>query len=69
MNSNSIIICKWPKPLRYKYYKNLLPGFLVTNCEKCFRVNLIIYSLNNNINNENEIFFRLFIQMNMKLKF
>ncbi|XP_050423327.1 intraflagellar transport protein 122 homolog [Adelges cooleyi] len=38
MNVNSVIVCKWPKPLKYKYYRNLLPGFLVTNCENCFKL-------------------------------
>lgn len=41
MSTNSIIVCKWPKPLRFKYYRNVLPGFLITSCESCFKVPLI----------------------------
>lgn len=42
MSTNSIIVCKWPKPLRFKYYRNVLPGFLITSCESCFKVSLIL---------------------------
>lgn len=41
--NNSIIVCKWPKPLRFRYYRNLLPGFLVTNCENCNKVSTNIF--------------------------
>lgn len=42
MSTNSIIVCKWPKPLRFKYYRNVLPGFLITSCESCFKVPFIL---------------------------
>lgn len=38
MSTTSIIVCKWPKPLKFKYYRNVLPGFSVTNCQNCFKV-------------------------------
>ncbi|XP_027848854.1 intraflagellar transport protein 122 homolog [Aphis gossypii] len=38
MSTTSIIVCKWPKPLKFKYYRNVLPGFSVTNCQNCFKM-------------------------------
>ncbi|XP_050537912.1 intraflagellar transport protein 122 homolog [Daktulosphaira vitifoliae] len=38
LDINSVVVCKWPKPLKFKYYKNLLPGFSVTSCESCFKM-------------------------------
>ncbi|XP_018007047.1 intraflagellar transport protein 122 homolog [Hyalella azteca] len=30
-----IIICRWPKPLRFTYYKNLMPDVPITHCQHC----------------------------------
>lgn len=38
MSTTSILVCKWPKPLKFKYYRNVLPGFSVTNCQNCFKM-------------------------------
>lgn len=38
MNNSSVLICRWNSPLRYQYYKNLLPELQVTMCYSCFKV-------------------------------
>ncbi len=35
MQPGEVIVAKWPKPLRYQYYRNLLPDMSVTKCETC----------------------------------
>lgn len=45
MSTTSIIVCKWPEPLKFKYYRNVLPGFLVTNCKNCFKVPILFIIL------------------------
>jgi hypothetical protein len=42
MEPGTVVICKWPPPLQYRYYRNLLPEFPVLSCETCFRVSDII---------------------------
>lgn len=32
------IICKWPPPLRYKFYRNLIPEMNISQCQTCFQV-------------------------------
>ncbi|XP_026683570.1 intraflagellar transport protein 122 homolog [Diaphorina citri] len=38
MEPGTVVICKWPPPLQYRYYRNLLPEFPVLSCETCFRM-------------------------------
>uniref|UniRef100_A0A8D8X4M2 Intraflagellar transport protein 122 homolog n=1 Tax=Cacopsylla melanoneura TaxID=428564 RepID=A0A8D8X4M2_9HEMI len=38
MEPGTVVICKWPSPLQYRYYRNLLPEFPVLSCESCFRM-------------------------------
>lgn len=37
LDSSTILICKWNTPLRYQYYRNLLPDLHITICESCFK--------------------------------
>ena len=35
LSRTEVIICKWPKPLRNRYYKNLMPDVIITKCPSC----------------------------------
>ena len=35
MEPGEVIVAKWPAPLRYQYFRNLLPDMSVTKCETC----------------------------------
>ena len=35
MQPGEVIVAKWNKPLRYQYFRNLLPDMSVTKCETC----------------------------------
>lgn len=34
----SVLIVKWPKPLKTKYYRNLLPELQISICPECLQV-------------------------------
>ncbi|GJQ71136.1 hypothetical protein Trydic_g1040 [Trypoxylus dichotomus] len=38
LDSTSVLICKWNPPLRFQYFRNLLPDLQVTMCYSCFKV-------------------------------
>lgn len=38
MNRNEVIIKRWPAPLKYQYYRSLMPDVSITLCESCNRV-------------------------------
>lgn len=38
MDDCSVLICKWNPPLRYRFFKNLLPELQITMCNSCFKV-------------------------------
>ena len=35
MEPGEIIVAKWSPPLRFQYFRNLLPDMSVTKCETC----------------------------------
>ena len=35
MQPGEVIVAKWPPPLTYQYFRNLLPDTSVTKCETC----------------------------------
>ena len=35
MQPGEVIVAKWPEPLRYQYFRNLLPDMSITKCESC----------------------------------
>lgn len=37
LDSSSVLICKWPPPLKYRYFKNILPDLHIVMCESCFK--------------------------------
>ncbi|KAF2899366.1 hypothetical protein ILUMI_06809 [Ignelater luminosus] len=37
MDSSTVLICKWNSPLRYRYYRNLLPDVQITMCYSCYK--------------------------------
>ena len=39
MEPNAVLICRWPPPLRYQFYRNLMPDVQITLCNFCFKVN------------------------------
>lgn len=38
MNSREVMVKKWPPPLKYQYYRSLLPDVSITLCTSCNRV-------------------------------
>lgn len=38
MDSASIFVCKWNAPLKYQFFRNLLPDVQITMCHYCFKV-------------------------------
>lgn len=36
-DSSSILICKWPAPLKCRYFRNILPDLHIVMCESCFK--------------------------------
>ncbi|XP_030763034.1 intraflagellar transport protein 122 homolog [Sitophilus oryzae] len=37
LDMESVLVCKWGPPLRYQFFKNLLPELHVTICNSCFK--------------------------------
>ncbi|GAB0094617.1 Intraflagellar transport protein 122 homolog [Sergentomyia squamirostris] len=37
MDATSVLIAKWPLPLRTRFYRNLLPDLQITICPECFQ--------------------------------
>lgn len=38
MNNREVLVKKWPSPLKYQYYRSLLPDVSITLCSSCNRV-------------------------------
>jgi hypothetical protein len=38
MDPSAVLICRWPRPLRCQFYRNLLPDLQVTLCNSCNKV-------------------------------
>ncbi|XP_020611190.1 intraflagellar transport protein 122 homolog isoform X2 [Orbicella faveolata] len=38
MNSREVMVKKWPPPLKYQYYRSLLPDVSITLCSSCNRL-------------------------------
>lgn len=38
LDSASVLICKWNPPLKYQYFRNLLPDLQITLCYSCHKV-------------------------------
>ncbi|KAG8240368.1 hypothetical protein J437_LFUL002509, partial [Ladona fulva] len=32
-----VVICRWPKPKRYQFYRNVMPSFAIRHCNSCFK--------------------------------
>lgn len=37
IDPQSVIMAKWPKPFKTRYYRNLIPDLLITICPECFQ--------------------------------
>ncbi|XP_023027775.2 intraflagellar transport protein Oseg1 isoform X1 [Leptinotarsa decemlineata] len=37
LDKTSVLICRWPSPLKCQYFRNLLPALHITMCESCFK--------------------------------
>ena len=44
LEPTEVIVCKWQPPLRYQFYKNLLPDMSISQCHACFKVCVLRYS-------------------------
>ena len=42
MNRHEVFIKKWPPPLKYNYYKSIMPDVSITLCSSCNRVCYVI---------------------------
>lgn len=40
MDASSVLVCRWPEPLHWRFYRNILPDLQITLCNSCFRVSL-----------------------------
>ncbi|XP_071406264.1 intraflagellar transport protein 122 homolog isoform X2 [Pithys albifrons albifrons] len=38
MSRRDVLVKRWPKPLRWQYYRSLLPGASITTCPSCFQM-------------------------------
>lgn len=45
MNRNEVIVKRWPAPLKYQYYRSLMPDVSITLCESCNRVGILFSCL------------------------
>ncbi|KAJ8959436.1 hypothetical protein NQ318_022128 [Aromia moschata] len=37
LDSSSVLVCKWGPPLRYQFFRNLLPDLHISVCNSCFK--------------------------------
>ncbi|CAH1119744.1 unnamed protein product [Phaedon cochleariae] len=37
LDSSSVVVCRWPMPLKRRFFRNLLPDLHVSMCEFCFK--------------------------------
>lgn len=42
MNKNEVFVQKWPAPLRYRYYKHIMPEVPIIMCKSCYRVSFYL---------------------------
>ena len=38
LSRTEVIVCKWPRPLRFQYYKNVMPDVSIRRCPSCKKV-------------------------------
>lgn len=38
MSRRDVLVKRWPRPLRWQYYRSLLPDASITMCPSCFQV-------------------------------
>lgn len=38
MDSSLVLVCERPEPLRFQYYRNLVPELQIVACSSCYRV-------------------------------
>lgn len=38
MDPSTVIIIKWPKPFKTRYFRNLLPDLQISLCKCCLKV-------------------------------
>uniref|UniRef100_A0A1B6JCB8 Intraflagellar transport protein 122 homolog n=2 Tax=Proconiini TaxID=565685 RepID=A0A1B6JCB8_9HEMI len=38
MEPSTVVVCRWPPPLRYQFYRNLLPELQISVCTSCNKV-------------------------------
>lgn len=38
LDPTTILLAKWPKPLKTRYYRNLMPEWQISMCHVCFQV-------------------------------
>jgi len=42
LSRDQVLIRRWPKPLRFQFYRNLVAEVAVAMCDSCFRVSDVI---------------------------
>lgn len=42
LDPSGVLICKRPKPLRYRFYRNVIPDLPITICHSCHKVSKLI---------------------------
>lgn len=45
MSRRDVLIKRWPKPLKWEYFRSLLPDVSITMCPTCFKVQYHSHSM------------------------
>lgn len=45
LDPTTILIAKWPMPLKTRYYRNLMPEWQISMCPECLQVSLVFIDL------------------------
>jgi len=57
MDPSTVIIIKWPKPFKTRYFRNLLPDLQISLCKCCLKVSLLKKMLFNQENLDRILFY------------
>lgn len=41
LDPSGVIVHRWPRPLKYQFYRNLMPEMQITVCQFCFKVYIL----------------------------
>lgn len=68
MEPTTVLIARWPPPLKTKYYRNLLPELQISICPECLQVRRCITELCLSVSLENDFSNMLLISTGIPLR-